>query len=145
MARTLHGVDLSPRMIEKARGRKLYDTLEVNDIATNLKNRTAAWDLAISADVLIYVGDLRDIFAACFAALKPGGMFAFSVEVGDDSETFVLRKTGRYAHASSYIRSLSAAAGFDEIERRAVVLRKEGLEDMQGYLFLLRRTADAPQ
>ena len=145
MARTLHGVDLAPRMIEKARERVLYDTLEVGDIVTALKSKTAAWDLAISTDVFIYVGALEKVFTACGAALKPGGFLAFSVEAGDDSETFVLRKTGRYAHASGYIRSLSAATGFDEIERRAVVLRKEGLEDLQGYLFLLRRTADAPR
>jgi len=142
IARTLHGVDLAPRMIEKARARALYDTLEVGDIITALRSGTAAWDLAISTDVFIYVGALEEVFAASRAALKPGGYLAFSVEAGDDSESFVLRKSGRYAHASSYIRSLSAAAGFDEIERRAVVLRKEGLEDMQGYLFLLRRKAD---
>jgi predicted TPR repeat methyltransferase len=145
MARTLHGVDLAPRMIEKARERALYDTLEVGDIVAALKSKTVAWDLAISTDVFIYVGALEEVFTACAAALKLGGFLAFSIEAGDDSETYVLRKTGRYAHASSYIRSLSAATGFKEIERRAVVLRKEGLEDMQGYLFLLRRTADAPQ
>lgn len=140
MARTLHGVDLASRMIEKARNRALYDTLEVGDIVAALKSKTAAWDLAISTDVFIYVGALEEVFAASSTALKPGGFLAFSIEAGDDSETFVLRNTGRYAHASSYIRSLSAATGFDEIERRAVVLRKEGLEDMQGYLFLLRRS-----
>jgi predicted TPR repeat methyltransferase len=145
MARTLHGVDLAPRMIEKARERALYDTLEVGGIVAALKSKTAAWNLAISTDVFIYVGALEEVFAACRAALKSGGFFAFSIEAGDDSESFVLRKTGRYAHATSYIRSLSAATGFDEIERRAVALRKEGLEDMPGYLFLLRRKADAPQ
>ncbi len=145
MARTLHGVDLAPRMIEKARARNLYDTLEVCDVAASLKSKVAAWDFAIATDVFVYVGDLREIFAACFSALKPGGMFAFSVEAGDDSDAFVLRKSGRYAHAHNYIRSLSAATGFDEIASRPIVVRKEGLEDMKGYLFLLRRTADASQ
>jgi predicted TPR repeat methyltransferase len=142
MARTLHGVDLAPRMIEKARARALYDTLEVGDIVTALKTKTAAWDLAISGDVFVYVGALEEVFTACAVTLKPGGFFAFSIEAGDDSETFVLRNTGRYAHASGYIRSLAATAGFDEIERRATVVRKEGLEDIPGYLFLLRRTVD---
>lgn len=144
MARTLHGVDLAPRMIEKARERALYDVLEVDDIVTVLKSKTAAWDLAVSTDVFIYVGALEEVFAACATALKPGGFLAFSIEGGDDCETFVLRNTGRYAHATRYIRTLSAATGFDEIERRAVVLRKEGLEDMKGYLFLLRRIAEMP-
>jgi predicted TPR repeat methyltransferase len=145
MARTLHGVDLSPRMIEKARARNLYDTLKIGDVTASLKSKVAAWDFAISTDVFIYVGDLQEIFVACFSALKPGGLFAFSVESGDDSETFVLRNTGRYAHASGYIRSLSAATGFHEVTCRNVVVRKEGLEDIQGYLFLLRRMDDALQ
>lgn len=144
MARTLHGVDLSPRMIEKARQRSLYDALEIGDIVTALKSKPDAWDLVISTDVFIYVGALEEVFAACSMALKPGGFFAFSVEAGDDSAGFVLRKSGRYAHASSYISALAVAAGFNEVERRTVVLRKEGLEDMQGYLFLLHRTAEAP-
>lgn len=145
MARILHGVDLSPRMVEKARERRLYDTLEVGEITSILKSRVATWDMAIAADVLIYIGDLKSTFEACSSALRPGGFFAFSVENGDDGESFVLRKSGRYAHASEYIRSLSAAAGFDELERRPVVLRKEGGEDMQGYLFLLRRPPGAPE
>lgn len=145
MARTLHGVDLSPRMIEKARERALYDSLELGDIVAALKSKITAWDLAISTDVFIYVGALEEVFAACHAALKPDGYFAFSIEAGDDSETFVLRKTGRYAHASRYIRALSATTGFREITSRNIVVRKEGLEDMQGYLFLLRKAADISQ
>jgi predicted TPR repeat methyltransferase len=144
MARTLHGVDLSPRMVEKARERKLYDSLEVSDAASSLKSKLAAWDLAISADVFVYVGDLREIFAACVSALRPGGMFAFSVEAADDTDTFVLHGTGRYAHAGAYIRTLAAATGFSEIEHHAVVVRKEKGQDVNGYLFLLRRTIDAP-
>lgn len=144
MARALHGVDLSTRMIEKARERALYDTLEVGDVASSLKSKTAAWDLAISADVFVYVGDLRDIFGACASALRPGGMFAFSVEAADDTDTFVLRGTGRYAHAGAYIRALAAASGFSEIDHHDVVVRKEKGQDVNGHLFLLRRASDAP-
>lgn len=142
MARTLHGVDLSPRMIEKARERALYDTLEVADVVSSLASGTAAWDLVISTDVFIYVGDLRETFVACAAALRPGGMFAFSVEVGDDVDAFVLRSTGRYAHASSYIRGLAAQTGFREIERRDIVVRKDKGQDINGYLFFLRQSTE---
>jgi predicted TPR repeat methyltransferase len=143
MGRTLCGIDLSSRMIEKARERALYDTLEVGDIVSSLVSREAAWDLAISADVFVYVGDLQEIFAACASALRPGGIFAFSIEAGDDADTFVLRETGRYAHASAYIRALAAETGFAEIERRAVIVRKDkGQVDVNGYIFLLRRTTD---
>lgn len=144
VARTLHGVDLSPRMIEKARERNLYDSLEVGDITVSLQSRVDAWDLVISTDVFVYVGDLKAVFAACSTALRSGGYFAFSVEAGDDGETFSLRPTGRYAHATNYIRSLSAMTGFREIGRRAIFVRHEKGKRVPGYLFLLQRTAGAP-
>jgi predicted TPR repeat methyltransferase len=140
MARTLHGVDISPRMVEKARARALYDTLEIGDVAASLKSRVAAWDLAISADVFVYVGDLREIFNSCMSSLRPGGMFAFSVEDGDDCGSYILRPTGRFAHACKYIQALCSETGFLEIEHQAVVLRKDRGKDVNGYLFLLRST-----
>lgn len=141
LARMLHGVDLSPRMIEKAHERALYDKLEVGDILSGLAARSEAWDLAICLDVFVYLGDLHDTFVACAAALRPGGMFGFSVESGDDTENFVLRTSGRYAHASGYIRKLAAYAGLLEIGRRDIVVRQENGQDIHGYLFLLQRPA----
>lgn len=142
-ARTLHGVDLSPRMIDRARERKLYDTLEVNDIVSSLEAGAAAWDLAIAADVFVYVGDLSAIFSACSAALKPGGVFAFSVEDGDDADSYVLRSTGRYAHASNYIRALAADTGFSEAGYRSAFLRRDkGQVEIKGHHFLLRRATE---
>lgn len=143
MARTLRGVDISTRMIDKARERAMYDELEVGDIVSSLNAAVSAWDLVISTDVFIYLGDLREIFPACAAALRPGGLFAFSIETDDDADDFVLRATGRYAHASTYIQRLAAETGFATIERRAVVLRKEKGKDLNGDIFLLRRTTDA--
>jgi predicted TPR repeat methyltransferase len=145
LARTLHGVDLSSRMIEKARERNLYDTLDVGDITTSLRSKTAAWDLAIAADVFVYLGDLREVFTACASALRPGGMLAFSVEASDEGDAFVLRQTGRYAHSGSYIRSLAAAAGLSEVGNRVTVLRRESGQDVHGHLYLLRRPLSLPE
>lgn len=141
-ARTLHGVDLSPRMIKKAHECGLYDALEVGDIIARLAHWESAWDLAISTDVFIYVGALPDVFKACAQALRPRGWFAFSVEAGDDTESYVLRNTGRYAHSSKYIHDLALETGFLEVDRRSVILRKEKGVDLHGYLFLLRRSDD---
>jgi predicted TPR repeat methyltransferase len=142
MAQVLHGVDLSPRMIEKARERGLYDTLEVGDVVAGLKARDMAWDLVIASDVFVYVGDLRELFTACKKALKPGGLFAFSIEAAEGTDTFILTATGRYAHASSYIQRLAADIGFSEISHQSVILRKDkGLVDVNGYIFLLQRNS----
>jgi predicted TPR repeat methyltransferase len=145
MARTLHGVDLSPRMIEKARERNLYDTLEVGDITASLRHKASSWDFVIATDVFVYLGDLGEVFSACASALRPGGLFAFSVESGDDSDTFILRRTGRYAQARAYIRSLATAVGFEEVGHRFAVVRREKGVNVQGHLFLLRRPISLPE
>jgi predicted TPR repeat methyltransferase len=143
VARKLHGVDLSPGMIEKARARNVYDSLEVNDIATSLAGADSAWDMAISTDVFIYVGDLRETFVSVRDALRSGGWFAFSVEADDEADSFVLRSTGRYAHAARYIRSLATEYGFEEVAQHTIELRKEKGNMLMGHLFLLRRGNDA--
>ena len=56
----LVGVDLSPKMIEEARQKGLYDRLAVGDIAPFLaEQRAASAHLVIAADVFAYVADSR--------------------------------------------------------------------------------------
>jgi len=89
--------------------------------------------------VFVYVGELVSVFAACRGALKPGGLLAFSVEAAEETDTYVLRPTGRYAHATGYIRQLAQAAGLQELSLDHVVLRKEKDSPMPGYIFVLRQ------
>lgn len=145
MARILHGVDLAPRMIEKARERNLYDSLEIGDIVASLRSRKAAWDLAIAADVFVYIGDLGEIFTSCYSALRPGGLFIFSVEAAADDDAFVLRQTGRYAHSGNYIRKLATDTGLIEVVQRAAWVRREKGRDVPGYIYMLRRPVVWPR
>ena len=76
-AARLTGIDLSPAMIEKARARDVYDSLIVGDIETAL---IGEYDLILAADTLVYLGDLRPVFAAVADHLAPGGFFLFTTE-----------------------------------------------------------------
>ncbi len=58
IAARLDGIDLSPRMIEKARAGGRYDELIVGEIVEFLSAKKAAYTLALAADVLVYFGDL---------------------------------------------------------------------------------------
>ena len=139
LARTLEGVDLSPRMLERARELGIYDALHCAEMTEFLRARPASADLVVAADVFVYAGDLSAVFAAARAALRRGGQLAFSVEALADGE-FALRASGRYAHSEAYLRSCAAAHGFAVTAMESCVLRKEHSADIAGLLAVL--TAD---
>ena len=66
---TLAGVDLSGAMLDLARDRKLYDSLEQCDLVEALRRGPQGFDLLTAADVLIYMGDLSLTFEAAPKAL----------------------------------------------------------------------------
>ncbi|MRX07848.1 tetratricopeptide repeat protein [Pseudoduganella sp. FT25W] len=137
-SRRLDGVDLSQQMLDKAAERGLYDELACADLLTYLNGREATWDLAVAADVFVYIGDLAPVFKAVHAALRPGGRFCFSVEAGDDAD-YVLRPSNRYAHTPDYLRRLAAATGFTVLATQALDARQENGAPIAAHAFLLCR------
>lgn len=137
IARTLTGVDLSPNMIRKAQERKVYDLLIEGEITGFLRDRAAAFDLVIAADVLIYIGDLGPVFVGARKALRRGGRFAFSVET-HQGEGFVLRPSRHYAQSLSYVRGCATNHGFVETSVTQVTLRRENDEDIAGAIVVLQ-------
>jgi len=105
------GIDLSPRMIEKARLSGFYAELEVADIVQGLRGRLdASADLILAADVMIYVADLAPVLIEAQRVLSAGGLFAFTTEThGGDG--VILGAGLRYAHAAAHVRASVEAAG----------------------------------
>jgi predicted TPR repeat methyltransferase len=141
LARHLAGIDLSEKMLDKARESGLYDELACADIVDWLRRRDAEWDLVLAADVLVYVGDLAPLFGQVARVLRTGGLFAFSVEAlaADGGPGYAITVSNRFAHAPAYVRACAQAAGLSLIEQREAVLRREHGADVGGLLFLLRR------
>ena len=79
LAAHLTGIDLSPRMIETARNRGIYDALFIGDIEHTPFDE-GAFDLLLAADTLVYLGDLSTVLDEARRLLKPQGRFLFSVE-----------------------------------------------------------------
>lgn len=142
LAGHLDGIDLSPRMIEKARQRRLYDTLAVEEIIAWLAARPQGYDLALAADVLSYFGDLKPLFGALHHSLQAGGIFVATVEKGSGAR-YQAAKTGRYQHGEAYLRRRISDAGFELLAFDEIELRKEENSPVHGYVFALRRLADA--
>ena len=103
------GVDLSPRMIERAAATGLYDELLVAEAVSHLQSTPQRHDLVVACDVFIYLGDLAPMFDAVARVLAPGGLFAFTVEEGHAESGYDLLPTLRYAHSQAWLRELAQA------------------------------------
>jgi len=141
-ARHLVGSDLSPRMVEVARARGVYDELHVDDLVATLRGATDI-DLVVAADVFIYVGALDAPFGAASAALRAGGLFAFSTE-HCEGNGYQLLPTCRYAHSEGYIRELAQRHGLAIRAARETELRVDHGVPVSGQLYLLAATPRAP-
>lgn len=139
IAARLAGVDLSPAMIEKARERNIYDDLHVGDLVEAMQNLPEPADLLVAADVLIYIGDLTPTFEAASMSLRPGGLFAFSVEANEGDRFHLVHRTRRYTHAKSYLQRLAQIYGFEEKHLAPVTLRTDALHPVQGLIMVLRQ------
>lgn len=134
-ATKLEGLDLSPRMLDAARSKGLYDALHEADLLEFLPKRRAAYELIAAADVLNYLGDLAPAFAALRAALKPGGEALFSLECGEVE--VALGEGLRFRHNPAHAARLAEAAGFTVARREAATLRRDKGREVPGALFLL--------
>ena len=134
-AKSLAGVDLSVKMLEKARERETYDSLIKADLSDFLKSNSSAWDVVVSADTLCYFGALETVFANTFLSLKENGLFIFTLEEAKEAtKGWRLNTSARYAHAASYVEKALHEAGFSVLEIRSVILRNEGREPVHGHL-----------
>ncbi|MDB5569180.1 MAG: methyltransferase type 12 [Hyphomicrobiales bacterium] len=135
---TTIGVDLSPRMVEAARRTGLYARAEVGDVTAFLNGEPAGGaDLALAADVFVYMGDLAPVFAAARAALAQGGLFAFSVQKG--ASDWALGADLRYAHGAGYLARLAAEHGFAIAVCDEASTRKDAGLDVPGLVVVLAR------
>ncbi|NRR33325.1 tetratricopeptide repeat protein [Oxalobacteraceae bacterium] len=138
-SRTLTGVDLSDKMLDKARERGLYDQLVCAELTVFLAGRRSEADLIVAADVFVYIGDLAPVFGAVSQTLRAGGLFCFTAEADDSGAEcgFALRPSNRYAHAMHYLRTLAAENGLTVLEARQQEVRKDHGESVNAYLMVM--------
>jgi len=135
----LTGVDLSARMLDKARALGVYDRLAHADIVEFLAANEERFDLVLAADVFIYVGDLARVFALLERAIGRG-VFCFSVEsLGDEGAGVRLLPSLRYAHSDAYLESLASQHGFEVVAMEHAPVREEQGQLIEGAYAVLRR------
>lgn len=135
----LIGVDLSPKMIEEARRKGLYDKLIVGDIAQFLGEQGPAGAyVVIAADVFAYVADVAEVCAAVARVLGDGGLFGFTVEM-HAGEGAVVGPKMRYAHSEPFVREAIADAGLTLVDLSRVSTRNENRAPVPGLLVVARK------
>ena len=129
-ARRLVGVDLSKGMLAHAQEKNVYDTLVKVELTDYLRSNGEAFDLIVSADTLVYFGDLERVLATAAGALRPNGLLVFTLEqiVGGDRDIdYRLAFHGRYNHASTYVERLLTFVGLKPEIAHAELRMEAGL------------------
>ena len=140
---SLVGVDLSPRMIERAGARGIYTELICGDLSAAL-TQEGRYDVAIAGDVFVYVGKLDSVVPAVRRSLRSGGVLAFTIESAEEvaeaagSPGYWLRPSGRFAHHADYVRDLAAGNGFAIKQMQKVRLRLESRQPVMGWLVVMQ-------
>ena len=134
----LTGVDISGKILQKAKAKKRYKRLVKDDIVSYLENTEEDYDLLLAADVFTYMGELKPLFRACYQQCKREGILCFSVEESGGN-SFYLKETGRFGHSHSYITKACENAGWKLLVSEHSKLRQDKKQWIYGYLFLFQK------
>ena len=113
-ARRLVGVDLSQGMLAHAKEKNVYHALIKAELTDYLRDNSEGFDLIVSADTLVYFGDLKGVMAAFAEALRPNGLLVFTLEQavgGRAGVDYCLELHGRYSHSQAYVERLLTFSG----------------------------------
>jgi predicted TPR repeat methyltransferase len=108
-ARRLTGVDLSEGMLAHAKEKNIYDALSKVELTEYLRTSRNAFDVIVSADTLVYFGELASVLNAAAGALRSRGLLVFTLEHAVDQPADVdyrLELHGRYSHCRRYVERL---------------------------------------
>jgi predicted TPR repeat methyltransferase len=134
------GIDLSPRMIEKARLTGLYAELEATDMLQGLRDRPeASADLILAADAMVYLSDLAPVLREAKRVLMPGGLVAFTVET-HRGDGVILGEGLRYAHSALCVRASIGDAGLALSRLEELSARNEDNVPVPGLVVVAART-----
>jgi predicted TPR repeat methyltransferase len=144
-ARSIVGIDLSPRMLEKAAATGVYDRLVEAELPGCLDDEAdAAFDIVLAADVMIYLGAPEPVFRRLARILRPRGLCGLSFELlprpaSGPGLAMDVSDQLRFRHDPDALRAAASACGLATVLMRESTLRLERDSPVNGLLLVLRR------
>ncbi len=140
--RGLTGLDISPKMLEVASSKRIYNHIIEADINLFLEHNKTLYDCVVASDVLTYFNNLSPVIKGICNTLVNNGYFAFTITKNTtDSNDVLLHSSGRFRHSKKYIKQVLKESGFYKVEISEKSLRFEGDEDVFGYVILAQKKA----
>jgi len=133
----IYGIDLSQKMLDEAEKKQVYTDLFKIEIIDFLKNHDLNFQLYVSADVFVYLGDLSELFKLIKTRNGSSGILAFSTE-NKEGSGFQLEESGRYSHSTKYIQQLANEFGYEIINYSLEKIRKNKNRFILGGLYIMR-------
>lgn len=134
------GIDLSPRMIERARLTGLYAQLEVADMVQGLSSKPdASAELVLAADAMVYLADIAPLLREAKRVLVAGGLLAFTVET-HAGDGVILGEGLRYAHGADYVRASIGETGLALSQLEELSARNEDNTPVPGLVAVAAKT-----
>ncbi len=141
-AGTLTGIDVSDIALDFAADKQVYNKLEEADLISFCSADPEKYDLIAGLDSLFYFGDLTPVLTAVKTALKPGGIFVFTVRAAEGGRDFDLDIYGRFKQGSRFVSECITAAGLDEkYQAEELLYRKTETEEIYCHVFAVQKKA----
>lgn len=138
--RGLIGVDLSEKMLEIAKSKKIYAELVCDDLCHYMENSEYFFNVIVASDVLTYFGDLTKTFVRVARSLTPDGLFVFTFSENEiNKNDFFMAPSGRFVHAPVYVERVLKSAGLKLISSERHILRNEAEIPVYGYVTVARK------
>ncbi|MBV8803333.1 MAG: tetratricopeptide repeat protein [Gammaproteobacteria bacterium] len=134
-AKSLTGVDLSPNMLAVAAEKKLFDKLITQELTEFLMQKHQQFDLILAGDVVVYLGDLTNLFNLVKQALRTRGIFIFNAEICQES-SFKMNQSGRFSHSKDYIDSQITKNNFTIHSYQNIITRQQNNQPVYGHLYV---------
>ena len=133
----LIGIDISPRILEKADKKNIYDKLICSNFIDYLKKTSSQFDLFVAADVFIYTGEISETFDLIKKRASKESYFIFSTETLNQGN-YKLQESGRFSHSENYIKQKSIENLMILISKKDIKVRKEKNKWIKGHLYFYK-------